>query len=141
MELYYEQLDKLLTAIYHSEIYTDYIEHAKALKQDQIATDKINEFTALREKFTDIQQYGYHHPDYKEMSKALRKLKREVDCLSAVAQYKKAEVQLQVLLDQIVEKLAESVSVNIKVDAGSPFFIAKKSKKGCGCKSSGGQAC
>lgn len=38
-----------------------------------------------------------------------------------VAAFRYSETQLQSLLDQIVQVLAEEVSNEIKVDAGSPF--------------------
>ncbi len=57
--------------------------------------------------------------------RALRKAKRQLDLNEHVAAFRYSETQLQSLLDQIVQALAEEVSNEIKVDAGSPFFETK----------------
>ncbi len=59
------------------------------------------------------------------------KSKRQLDLNEHVAAFRYSETQLQSLLDQIVQALAEEVSNEIKVDAGSPFFETKK-HFGCG---------
>lgn len=63
--------------------------------------------------------------------RALRKAKRQLDLNEHVAAFRYSETQLQSLLDQIVQALAEEVSNEIKVDAGRPFFETKK-HFGCG---------
>ena len=75
--------------------------------------------------------YGEYAPDYREKKRAVRKAKRQLDMDEHVAAFRYSETQLQSLLDQIVQVLAEEVSNEIKVDAGSPFFETKK-HFGCG---------
>ena len=56
--------------------------------------------------------------------RAVRKAK-DSDMDEHVAAFRYSETQLQSLLDQIVQVLAEEVSNEIKVDAGSPFLKRK----------------
>ena len=74
--------------------------------------------------FENVAAYGEYAPDYREKT-CSSKSKRQLDLNEHVAAFRYSETQLQSLLDQIVQALAEEVSNEIKIDAGSPFFETK----------------
>ena len=57
-----------------------------------------------------------------EVMKKVREVKREMDLDENVAQFRRAENDLQSLLDEISVIIGHSVSEHIKVPTGSPFF-------------------
>lgn len=69
-----------------------------------------------------MQRFGRYHPDYKEVTRKTRAYKREVDMDQNVAAFRRAEMDLQSLLDEISLLLASAVSENIKVPTGNPFL-------------------
>ncbi|MFB5660695.1 YlbF family regulator [Alteribacillus sp. HJP-4] len=126
--------------ILQSEIYIDY-KHARAqLKEDEEARDLINSFAEWKDKYDDVQRFGKYHPDYKTISKQVRVVKREMDLQKSVAAYKKAEKELEQLLNEICAEIAGVVSPTIKVPTGNPYFDNSSCGSG-GCGSGGSCGC
>lgn len=98
---------------------------------------KIKRFTKLKEQFVDIQRFGKYHPDYKTVNIEVRVAKREMDMDEHVANFKRAETELQNILDEISILIGRSVSESVKVSTGNPFFETK----GHGCSSGGSCGC
>ncbi|WP_349410385.1 YlbF family regulator [Pseudalkalibacillus sp. SCS-8] len=124
--------DELAKMVVHSDIAQNYLSAKKKLKQDKKAQKLISEFIKMKEKYEEVQRFGKYHPDYKTVSTDIRVLKREMDLLDSVTEFKKAEKELEKLLNEISGLLAGRVSKNIKVPTGNPFFDNMSCGGGCG---------
>ncbi len=127
-----DELGKMIT---ESEPFYQYIETKKALANDEDAQRRIRRFTDVKAKYEEVMRFGKYHPDYKSISTEIRKVKREVDSSPSVIAYKKAEKELETLLNEVSEIIARSVSDKIKVPTGNPYFDQLACGGGC---SSGG---
>lgn len=123
--------------IFESDVMKDYLDKKEALTQNKEAQELIKAFNDIKEHYEDVERFGRYHPDYQSIMKKVRSTKRAMDMHEAVATYKVAERNLQLLLDEISECIAFSVSDQIKV----PKDGAALSDSGCGCGSGGGCGC
>lgn len=94
---------------------------------------KIFAFSRLKERYEDVQRFGRYHPDYKRIMMETRTAKREMDMDEHVAAFRRAETELQKLLDDISLLIARSVSEQVKVPGAGSIFTS-----GCGSCGSGG---
>ncbi|WP_017471779.1 YlbF family regulator [Amphibacillus jilinensis] len=132
-----DHTDELAKMIIDSEQMVNYIENKRKLKQNKEAQALIKQFEIKKEQYEDVQRFGRYHPDFSQITKEMRMVKREVDMHEAVAQFKVAERDLQALLDDISEKIAHSISKQIIVPRDGALFT----DSGCGCGSGGGCGC
>ncbi|OEH93925.1 YlbF family regulator [Bacillus solimangrovi] len=130
------QSEMLAQNIIESDLFQQYVECKHTLAQDKEAQRLIQAFNREKELYEDVQRFGRYHPDYHKVTKSVRIMKREVDMHEAVANFKKAERQLQDLLDEVSTFIGQSVSEFIKVPKGNPHF-----QSGCGCSSGGSCGC
>ncbi|KEZ49965.1 MULTISPECIES: YlbF family regulator [Metabacillus] len=138
-----DEAELLGALVVQSEIAEDYRRTLDTLRKDKSAQKVIARFVEIKNLYEDVQRFGKYHPQYKEITKAMRDAKRELDLHDAVSAFKKAEKELQNLLDEISVELGTAVSQNIKVPTGNPFFDSGSSCGGgcgsggsCGCKAS-----
>ncbi len=99
----------------------------------------IQQFTAMKERYEEVQRFGKYHPDYTFVSTKMRELKRSVDLHDKIAAFKRVETALQKLLDEVSVAIGSEVSSSIKVSTGNPFFDAGGCGGGCG--TGGGWGC
>lgn len=59
---------------------------------------------------------------YQNVMLDTRRRKRAYEMLPNVMDYKSKEVQLQNLIDEVLTKIALSVSENVKIEVGNPFL-------------------
>ncbi|ELK45024.1 YlbF family regulator [Halobacillus sp. BAB-2008] len=125
--------------VMNSDTMQHYQEAKSALANDKEAQKLIRRFADMKEHYEDVQRFGRYHPDYNSIMKEVRLVKREMDMHESVAQFKKAEREIQKLLDEISESVAFSVSEQIKV----PKNGAALTDSGCsgGCGSGGSCGC
>lgn len=130
--------DELSEMVNQSELMLNYIEKKQQLKKDQQSQALLKAFEHQKEQYEDVQRFGRYHPDYRVITKETRLLKREVDMLDSVAQFKVAERELQMLLDDISERIAHSVSKQIMVPRDGALFTDVGCGHGgsCGCSAS-----
>lgn len=64
-------------------------------------------------------RFGKYHPDYQKVMLETRRRKRAYEMLPVVMDYKSKEVALQNLIDEVVSKIAFSVSKNVKIEGKS----------------------
>lgn len=136
---YVEILDKaedLAEIIQESETMHAYINTRQAMNQDKEAQMLIKAFNDIKDHYEDVQRFGRYHPDYSEIMRNVRKVKREMDMHDKVAAFKVAERNLQKLLDEISSLLANSVSEQIKAPRDGAALV-----DGCGCGSGGSCGC
>ncbi|MCP3026233.1 YlbF family regulator [Halobacillus sp. A5] len=122
--------------ILDSDVMTDYQEAKKQLNADEEAQKLIRNFNNIKDQYEDVQRFGRYHPDYSVIMKQVRSVKREMDMHEKVVQFKKAEREVQRLLDEVSQSVAFSVSEQIKVPRNGMVFDS-----GCGCGSGGGCGC
>jgi len=130
----------LANMILQSEAAEHYRKCYKRLREDEEAGRIIDSFTKIKEQYEDVQRFGKYHPDYKEISKKMREIKRELDLHNTVAEFKKAETELQSILDEVSVEIGQAVSKHIKVPTGNPYFD-NLSSCGGGCGSGGSCGC
>jgi cell fate (sporulation/competence/biofilm development) regulator YlbF (YheA/YmcA/DUF963 family) len=135
-----EQAEFLAQIIIQSEVAEHYRQCLNTLNKDQEAQHLIKRFIDIKERYEEVQRFGKYHPDYQEVMKETRYLKREIDLHPSVHSFKKAEKQLQDLLDEISVLIGHAVSEQIKVPTGNPFFDSMSSCSG-GCGSGGSCGC
>lgn len=117
-----DQTLHLIDCIKNSQVFKNYV----ATKQQMDSCPEVNQlkqsFLREKERFERVADYGKFAPDYLEKQRNARRAKRALDFNEKVAQFRIAETDLQTLLDEISQRLAGTVSPEIKVDAGNPFF-------------------
>jgi cell fate (sporulation/competence/biofilm development) regulator YlbF (YheA/YmcA/DUF963 family) len=125
--------------ISQSEIAEEYRLCKYRLETDQEVQGLIRQFSDMKEKYEEVQRFGKYHPDYSTVSRDIRVIKRELDLNEIVANFKKAETNLESLLVEISQTLVREISTNIKVPTGNPFF--DNTSCGGGCGSGGACSC
>lgn len=123
-------VEELAKELISSELVSGYVTSYVKMDRNQEVSSIVNEFLEKKEAFEKIESYGKYAPDFKEKRRDVRKAKRLVDTNELVAGFKYSETSLQNMLDYVTFDLANTISKDIKVDAGNPFF--EFAKRGCG---------
>lgn len=110
-----DKTDELLQMIIHSDVMKQYQDAKNRLDDNEDAQNLINRFLNIKEDFEEVRRFGTYHPDYNNIMKNVRSVKRNMDMNPFVANFKRAERELQRFLDEISEYIARSVSDNIMV--------------------------
>ncbi|MGG3736433.1 YlbF family regulator [Aeribacillus pallidus] len=132
--------EQLANMIIQSETAEQYRRCYHKLYTDEQTKRKIQAFVQLKERYEEVQRFGKYHPDYKEVTRKIREVKREMDLDENVANFRRAENDMQQLLDEISRLIGHAVSPQIKVPTGNPFFDSLSSCGG-GCGSGGACGC
>ncbi|MHC5229678.1 YlbF/YmcA family competence regulator [Enterococcus sp. LJL99] len=125
-----DQTERLITAILSSESLKSYKSNRRAMYESVDVKEKQKAFFNAKESFERIEAYGTHAPDFRTKQRAVRKAKRELDFCEEVAEFRFSETSLQTILDSIGIEIAQTISSDIKVEAGNPFF---EKGKGSSC--------
>lgn len=133
-----DHANQLGEMILQSDVFEDYYISLNKLRNSKESQRKIQAFLKGKEKYEEVQRFGKYHPDYFTIMKEVRELKREMDLDDFVAQFKRAETDVQSLLDEISLIIGKSVSEHVKVPTGNPFFDQSCST---GCGSGGSCGC
>ncbi|GIN74397.1 regulatory protein YlbF [Bacillus sp. J14TS2] len=135
-----EKAESIGNQIIHSEVADQYRLTYSKLQEDPETQRKIKSFLEIKDLYEDVQRFGRYHPDYKDIMVKTRERKREMDLDENIANFRRAENELQSLLDEVSVLIARSVSEQIKVPTGNPFFETGSS---CGgnCGTGGGCGC
>jgi cell fate (sporulation/competence/biofilm development) regulator YlbF (YheA/YmcA/DUF963 family) len=135
-----DESDHVANMVLQSDVAENYRQCLYRLNKDSHAQALIAEFVKIKEQYEDVQRFGKYHPDYKTITRQVRDVKRQVDLHATIAAFKKAENELQKLLDEISVIIGQAVSEHIKVPTGNPFFDTGSSCGG-GCGSGGSCGC
>lgn len=117
-----DQTDRLGDMIRESEACVHYKEAKQTLQSDEKAQQLYQSFLNERVKYNEVQRFGRYHPDYQQVMMATRRAKRNYEMFPSVVEFKKAETELQRLLDEVVTVIAMSISEHVKVEVGTPLF-------------------
>lgn len=131
-----DEADHLAEMVTGSETAEHYQLCKNRLQQDEEAQELIGQFAKLKEKHEEVQRFGRYHPEFKTVTNQVRDLKRELDLNDTIAEFQEAERGLENLLNELSQIIAYSVSPQIKVPTGNPFF----DKMG-GCGAGGACGC
>ncbi|AKP79307.1 MULTISPECIES: YlbF family regulator [Priestia] len=135
-----DESDHVANMVLQSDVAENYRQCLYRLNKDSHAQALIAQFVKIKEQYEDVQRFGKYHPDYKTITRQVRDVKRQVDLHATIAAFKKAENELQKLLDEISVILGQAVSEHVKVPTGNPFFDTGSSCGG-GCGSGGSCGC
>lgn len=135
-----DQAEQLSSIILQSDVVEYYLSCLNKLRTSKETQQKIKAFTKEKELYEEVQRFGRYHPDYQKVMRNIRELKRDMDMDDNVAEFKRAENDLQALLDEVSVIIGKSVSEKIKVPTGNPFFDSSSSCGG-GCGSGGSCGC
>lgn len=125
-----DTIDLLCHNIIECDVVKNYVVTKVALLKNAETQQKVTAFEQAKRSFERVEPYGNHAPDYTEKRRALRKQKRLLDTDERIMRFRVAERELQEVLDYISYDIAQSISPDIKVDAGNPFF--EFATRGCG---------
>lgn len=117
-----DQVDEVSEMILNSEIYQDYLEARQTMNADKEAHSHYQTFMQYKERYDEVMRFGKYHPDYQTVTRATRKSKRAYDMVPSVMAYKQKETELQNLVDEVITIIATSISENVKIEVGNPFF-------------------
>ncbi|MGL4623831.1 MAG: YlbF family regulator [Culicoidibacterales bacterium] len=130
-----ERIDGLLqpfiTLLQTNTHYCTWQQVSMAIETDETAQQLLEQFNQAKDTFAEAQRFGRYHPDYQTYQRALAQAKRELDQYPLIVDYKQAQKQVQVLLNQMSIMLGQAVSPHIIVP--SDFFTGQvPPKKSCG---------
>ncbi|MFV0558520.1 MAG: YlbF family regulator [Enterococcus sp.] len=125
-----DQMERLVQGILNSQVMGNYLDKEGLLHSDPTVKKLRDSFSNQKQDFELIAPYGKYAPGYKEKMQQTRRAKRDLDLHPMVADFKVAELDLQTALDVISTQIAQSISEQIKVETGNPFFEGKH--RGCG---------
>lgn len=131
-----DEADHLAEMVTDSETAEHYQACKYTLQHDEAAQELIRRFAKLKDKHEEVQRFGRYHPEFKTVTSEVRDLKRELDLNDTIAAFQKAEQEMEDLLNELSQTIAYSVSPQIKVPSGNPFF----DKMG-GCGAGGACGC
>lgn len=129
----------LADLICESEAMLNYITSKAAYEKDEEAKQKVAEFNRIKEEYDDVQRFGKWHPDFYRVYTTTGRIKKEMDQMETVSNFKKAEAVLDELLYYVSKTLADAVSDTIIVPSSNPFLHQKS--QGCGTGEGGGCGC
>lgn len=135
-----DKSESLAKMILQSEVMKEYERAYIALQNDEKAQRLIQSFTSVKERYEEVERFGRYHPDYAEIMKKVRSVKREMDMNEFVAEFKRKERELQRFLDDISEVLAKSVSNQIIVPREDRLYEDQSCTTG-GCATGGACGC
>jgi cell fate (sporulation/competence/biofilm development) regulator YlbF (YheA/YmcA/DUF963 family) len=127
-----EDAEDLTAMLLSSEAVAEYRKAHDDVYSDTELVKSIQEFTAMKERYEEVQRFGRYHPDHNIVMKSIRVQKRELDMNERVAALRLAENDVQYIFDEIGSIIAKSVSDEVKVPAGSAFFSDSSCGGSCG---------
>ncbi len=133
-----DQLDALNSKVMETTEYRHYCKYRELLDTDPAAAGLIYRFTKMKEEFEEVQRFGKYHPDFSTKRREINQFKKELDMNPVVMEYRKAEYQLQALLDEILYHVSIGVSQNVNVVSSNPFFSVGGES---GCSTGGSCGC
>lgn len=125
-----DSLFELCDKIIASSVATKHLENRLSVETNPEARLKEERFVQARDKFEQIESYGKYAPDYTAFRRTLRQEKRILDMDPNISSFRISERELQNILDRVTYEIAQSVSADIKIEAGNPFF--EFAQRGCG---------
>lgn len=125
-----DSLDSINYMVTETEEYKNYCNYKTLLDTDDEVRGMIKHFARLKENFIDVERFGKYHPDFSTKRKEINQYKKALDMHPIIMEYRRAEFQLQSLLDEILFIIWQSVSPHANIVSSNPFF-SNSSNSGC----------
>ena len=125
-----DMLDSLNDMVTDTEEYNNYCYYKKLLDTDREVSQMIKKFVALKEDFEEVQRFGKYHPDFSSKRRELNQFKKSLDMTPIVMEYRRAEFQLQSMLDEVLFIVGQAISPHANIVSSNPFF-SNSSNSGC----------
>ena len=125
-----DMLDSLNDMVTDTEEYNNYCYYKKLLDTDREVSQMIKKFVALKEDFEEVQRFGKYHPDFSSKRRKLNQFKKSLDMTPIVMEYRRAEFQLQSMLDEVLFIVGQAISPHANIVSSNPFF-SNSSNSGC----------
>lgn len=87
------------------------------------------EFQELKESYDKAKEYESFRPDVRDLKRQVLRMKRQIDLNEVVIGYRRAEFDLQTILANLGEEIAQAVSDQIFIDTGLPLAPHKPHHK------------
>ncbi|KRK35140.1 hypothetical protein FC07_GL000256 [Loigolactobacillus bifermentans DSM 20003] len=117
-----DQVDLVSSKLKESSVFQAYLVAKRRLAQDQAAQIKVSALQEAKAAYDQIKDYGQYAPDYRQLRRRAQKAQRVVALDPSVATFRQCELDLQTVLDEISVTIANSISKDIMVATGNPFF-------------------
>jgi cell fate (sporulation/competence/biofilm development) regulator YlbF (YheA/YmcA/DUF963 family) len=117
-----DQVDLIAAQLKKSAVFQTYLAAKRHLAEDQVAQVKVSALQEAKAAYDLIKDYGQYAPDYRQIRRRAQKAQRVVALDPSVAAFRQAELDLQTVLDEIGVTIANSISKDIMVATGNPFF-------------------
>ncbi|WP_271749915.1 YlbF family regulator [Cohnella sp. JJ-181] len=121
--------------IKHSALTEDYVYWKRSVASSGEAQLRIREFLKAKDKFVECERFGRFHPDYNEALDQVYEAEAKLEEVEEVRRFKAAEHAVDLLLREVSQLIAHSVSESIKVPDNDP------NPKGSSCGSGGSCSC
>ena len=107
---------------------------AYRLSRPQFENDKelqkqLFAFQELKDSYDTAKAYEAFRPDVRELKRQVLRMKRQIDLNEVVIGYRQAEFDLQTILANLGEEIAQAVSDQIFIDTGLPLAPHKPHHK------------
>ena len=116
------QLAQLFQIICQGAVYQRYQITKQIVADDQQLQQQLADFTRIRDRYAAIADYGNTAPGFIQIQTDVLQAKRALDLKPKIQAFKRAETDLENLWGQISITIADSISTDIQVAAGNPFF-------------------
>lgn len=122
------------------EMVENYCDCYKCFYEDEEVWWIICFFMSIKEQYEDVQCFGKYYFDYREIFCKMREMKWELDLNDKVVEFKKVEIEFQLLFDEISIEFGMVVLEYVKVLMGN-FYFDGLLFCGGGCGFGGGCGC
>ena len=98
-------------------------------ENDRELQEQLFAFQELKDSYDTAKEYEAFRPDVRELKRQVLRMKRQIDLNEVVIGYRQAEFDLQTILANLGEEIAQAVSNQIFIDTGLPLAPHKPHHK------------
>ena len=98
-------------------------------ENDRELQEQLFVFQELKDSYDTAKEYEAFRPDVRELKRQVLRMKRQIDLNEVVIGYRQAEFDLQTILANLGEEIAQAVSDQIFIDSGLPLAPHKQNHK------------
>ena len=92
-------------------------------ENDRELQEQLFAFQKLKDSYDTAKAYEAFRPDVRELKRQVLRMKRQIDLNEVVIGYRQAEFDLQTILANLGEEIAQAVSNQIFIDTGLPLAL------------------
>ena len=98
-------------------------------ENDRELQEQLFAFQELKDSYDTAKEYEAFRPDVRELKRQVLRMKRQIDLNEVVIGYRQAEFDLQTILANLGEEIAQAVSDQIFIDTALPLAPHKPHHK------------